>query len=221
VELQLHSNDWFVRHARKILHHRGADAEVHAGLRKILDENPDDTRKLRALWALHVTDGLSDADLTALLRHESEHIRSWSVQLLAEDRQVTDAALAEFARMAREDESALVRLYLSSALQRIEPQRRWDVVEGLASRAEDAEDQNLPLMVWYGMEPAVASDMRRSMEIALASPLPKVLPFTVRRIASEATSGALEILSEQLGLVEDAEKQAVILEGINQMMGDE
>ncbi|HUF09798.1 MAG TPA: HEAT repeat domain-containing protein, partial [Rhodothermales bacterium] len=192
---------------------------VHASLRKILSENPDDTRKLRALWALHVTGGLSDADLIALLKHESEHIRSWSIQLLAEDRQVTDAALAEFARMSREDNSALVRLYLASAMQRVEPQRRWAVVEGLTSRAEDAEDQNLPMMVWYAMEPAVPLDMSRSIEIALASPLPKVLPFTVRRIASDASSQALEILTEQLGVVEDAEKQAVILEGINQLMG--
>ena len=221
VELQLHRNDWYVRHARKILQHRGPDPEVHAALRRILDENPDVTRKLRALWALHVTGGLSDADLIALLKHEDENVRSWAVQLMAEDRQLSDAELDEFGRMGREDESALVRLYIASALQRVAPERRWKVVEALALRDEDAGDHNLPLMVWYAMEPAVTADMTRSMSLALASPFPNVLPFTVRRIAEEATSEALEILSMQLGLVEDAEKQAVILEGINRMMGEE
>jgi len=176
------------------------------------------TRKLRALWALHVTGGLSNADLITLLQHDSEHIRSWAVQLIAEDRQVPDAALDEFARMAREDGSALVRLYLASALQRIDVLARWDVLEGLVSREEDAVDRNLPLMTWYAFEPAVTTDLSRSMELALSSELPKILPFTVRRIASEDSDRALEILSGALGVVEYLEKQALILDGINQMM---
>lgn len=58
VHLQLHPNDWFVAHARRRLQERaaaGPDPAVHAGLREILGGNPDPTRKLRALWALHVT----------------------------------------------------------------------------------------------------------------------------------------------------------------------
>ncbi len=221
VALQLHANDWYVRHARRILQERGPDPDVHAGLRDILDENPDVTRKLRALWALHVTDGLSDADLLSLLRHDDENVRAWSIQLLAEDRNVPDDAVTEFARLAHEDESALVRLYLASALQRIDPERRWDVLGGLSSRTEDVEDQNLPLMIWYAMEPLVLADMRGSMEMALDSPLPRLLPFTVRRIASDATDEALEVLSEHIGLVDDAEQQATILEGINKMVAGE
>ena len=59
VELQLNRNDWYVRHARRILQERGPDPAVHAALKRILRDNPDVTRKLRALWALHVTDGLT------------------------------------------------------------------------------------------------------------------------------------------------------------------
>ena len=220
VELQLHANDWYVRHARRILQARGPNPAVHEGLRRILDENPDVTRKLRALWALHATEGLSDSDLLALLEHPDENVRSWSIQLLAEDSQVSDDALSVFARMSREDGSALVRLYLASALQRIEPERRWDVLAGLNVHAEDAEDQNLPLMTWYAMEPVVTDDMSRSLEIALSSELPPILPFTVRRIAAEATTEALEILSLGLGSVDDPEAQATILEGINQIVED-
>ena len=41
---------------------------VHAGLKRILREQTDPTRKLRALWALHVTGGLTEDDLLTLAR---------------------------------------------------------------------------------------------------------------------------------------------------------
>src|SRR5690349_6022608 len=52
VQLQLHENEWYVRHARRILQERGPDRAVHAALKRILAENPDAVRRLRALWAL-------------------------------------------------------------------------------------------------------------------------------------------------------------------------
>jgi hypothetical protein len=156
-----------------------------------------------------------------LLGHESEYIRSWSVQLLAEDRQVSDEALEAFAQAAREDESALVRVYLASALQRIEPARRWEVLEGLHGRAEDAEDQNIPLMTWYATEPVVALDMDRSLDLALSSELPRSLSFTVQRIAADDSQEALQILSERLGQIEQQEKKQIILDGINQIVQGE
>lgn len=221
VDLQLHPNDWYVRHARRILQSSGPDPAVHEGLRRIFDEHPDITRKLRALWALHVTDGLTESDLVANLTHEDENIRSWSVQLMAEDRDVSDSALEEFVRMAGDDSSALVRLHLASALQRIDPERRWDALFGLMGRTEDAGDHNLPLMIWYALEPAVPLDMGRALEAAYSSPLPQLFPYTVDRIASEGTDEALEILSERLAATEDAGAQAVILNGINGIVNGE
>ena len=40
------------------------------------------TRKLRAIWALHVTDGLTEADTIELVGHADEYVRSWAVFLL-------------------------------------------------------------------------------------------------------------------------------------------
>ncbi|MEK6247071.1 MAG: hypothetical protein N2C12_02760, partial [Planctomycetales bacterium] len=57
VEYQLHHNDWFVRHARRILQERSAEGQdmsaVHAELRRMFLTHTDVTRKLRALWALY------------------------------------------------------------------------------------------------------------------------------------------------------------------------
>lgn len=51
VNYQLHQNEWYVRTARLLLQERGANKRVHRALKKILNENPDVSRKLRALWA--------------------------------------------------------------------------------------------------------------------------------------------------------------------------
>src|SRR5690606_21957546 len=61
--------------------------------------------------------------------------------------------LAEFARMAAEDSSSLVRLVLSSTLQRMPFNLRPAIAAGLLSHKEDATDKNLPLMVWYALIP--------------------------------------------------------------------
>src|SRR5262249_17457803 len=64
ARLQLHRNDWWVRHARRLLQERAhagkLDAAVRPLLRKMLDGQADPTRKLRALWALYSIGGLDE-----------------------------------------------------------------------------------------------------------------------------------------------------------------
>ena len=54
VELQLHKNDWLVRHARPAAAGAASagklDPAATERLREILQTNPDPTRQLRALW---------------------------------------------------------------------------------------------------------------------------------------------------------------------------
>nr|MDQ3625064.1 dehydrogenase [Verrucomicrobiota bacterium] len=188
VQMQLHRNDWYVRHARRILQERGPNAEVHAGLGKILRENPDDTRQLRALWALHGTGGLTEPMLQSALKAPSEYVRAWAVQLACEDGQPSQALLTQFAGMAGKDPSPVVRLHLACAAQRIEIAQRWPILEALASHAEDANDRNLPLMLWYAAEPAVAADIARGADLLASCQIPKVQEFVTRRLAALATA---------------------------------
>lgn len=201
VRRQLHRNDWHVRHARRVLQERSAAGQemsaVHGALRAILAENPDVTRKLRALWALWVTEGIGDNDLTGLLSHPSEHLRSWAVTLLCEDREPPAPARTRFVELAAGDSSALVRLHLASALQRLAPAERWSLAEALLSRGEDDTDQNLPLMIWYGIEPLVHQDVRRFSRLITASRLTIPRRHIARRIASlpQPTDGLEEVLA--------------------------
>jgi putative membrane-bound dehydrogenase-like protein len=218
VEMQLHRNDWYVRHARRILQERGPDREVHAALMKILEQNPDVTRKLRALWALHVTGGLSEDLARRLLAHENEYVRSWAVYLLVEDRQASPKAIDQFGKMAAQDRSPLVRLYLASALQRIPAERRWDAVAALLARQEDAGDHNLPLMVWYAAEPLAAIDAPRALGLALDAKLPHIFSFTVQRIAALKTQDALRVLADRLAKTTDRDQQRDLVTALGEMV---
>ena len=60
VQLQLHPNDWFVRHARRILQERGPNPAVHKALAEVLTHDASPAHQLRALWALHATAGLTE-----------------------------------------------------------------------------------------------------------------------------------------------------------------
>jgi putative membrane-bound dehydrogenase-like protein len=215
INYQLHANDWYVRHARRILQERGPNPKVHRGLRRILLENPDETRRLRALWALHATRGLTEELGAELLDDKSEYIRAWTIQLLAEDRKPPPELLTKFNAMAQHDSSPIVRLYLASVLQRLVPAERWDIYLGLLRHAEDATDHNLPLMLWFGGEPLAFSDPARALQLARGTKLPGILNFTTRRIATLGTPEATALVATTLSASAAPEQQIEILSGLS------
>jgi putative membrane-bound dehydrogenase-like protein len=187
VRLQLHRNEWYVSHARRLLQERAAKGPVpavHEALRTMLRDNPDPTRRLRALWTLHVTGGLDAAARLALLDHPDEDIRAWTIQLELEERKLPEAASAKLARLAASDPSPVVRLYLAAGIRRLPPQRRVAVLEGLVGHAEDADDPNLPLVTWYAAEELAEADLPAAIGLLKHARIPLIREFMARRIAA-------------------------------------
>jgi putative membrane-bound dehydrogenase-like protein len=196
VNYQLNPNEWYVRQARTLLQERGPNRKVHKALKEILAKNPDATRKLRALWALHVTQGLTEKELTDLLSNENEYVRSWAIQLLAEDKTVAPETLKRLVTLAQNDNSALVRLYLASAMGRLEPAQRWDVLDALVQKTEDKDDHNLPLMLWYAAEPLALVDAKRLLQLGEKAKMPKLLPYTIQRVGAIGSDDSKKVLKE-------------------------
>jgi hypothetical protein len=180
-----------VRHARRILQERAAAGKLSESVRGLLSDlairhfNP--TRQLRAMWALHVTGGLPDDVITQLLQDDDEYVRAWTVQLaLDREKPKLTNLLPQFASMAASDKSQVVRLYLAAAMQRVPPEARWEVLEGLTQHSEDASDHNLPLMYWYAAEPLGDADPERALALGLScgKTVPLVRDFMIRRLAS-------------------------------------
>ena len=154
VKLQLHKNDWYVRHARRILQERAVAGKLAAGtipaLKAMLNDHPDVTRKLRALWALYSV-GNRDAAVIAAASDEPQ-VRAWGIRLLA-DSEPSAPEMSDLLARAAGSDSPVVRLALASALQRLPYDDRGPALLQLVGRAEDARDPNLPLMIWYAAEP--------------------------------------------------------------------
>jgi hypothetical protein len=103
----------------------------------------------------------------------------------------------------------MVRLYLASALQRTAPEKRWETVEALTQRAEDKDDHNLPLMLWYAFEPAVPGDINRAVDLAVKAKVPYILAHTIQRVDAINTpesEKALQGLQQRLGQMEHSQE---------------
>ena len=202
AQLQTSKSEWHARRARVILQSRAAgkklSPDVYKHLEEVFNSHPNADWRLRAMWTLHVTGGFTPGDLITSLESKDEYIRAWAVQLLTEDKSAPEAALTRFESMAAADPSAVVRLYLASALQRIPTSAAWRIGKALVSHGEDAADHNLPKMIWFGMESLVAGNPQQGLAVAMDSRIPLVAEYIARRVVdADATDELIAVLGSK------------------------
>jgi putative heme-binding domain-containing protein len=162
----------------------------------------------------------------ALLREKDEHLRVWAIRLLTDRwpmdsitgpmpgavHVIDDALIPEFEALARNDASGLVRLTLASTLQRMPVSNRAAIAAALVTRKEDAEDAQLPPMVWYGLIPVADANPISLVEVARVCEWPSTLKWITRNLASrmETNAAPLNALLSQAW----PGQRATILEGI-------
>ena len=212
VELQLSPNDFWVRRARLELAARGPDPAAREALRSILFHNRDVTRRLRALWALHGMGELDDRTLVRLLSDEAEELRGWAVQLALEGGEASSLMLSTLVRRAPREDSSQARLYMAAGLQRMPLEQRWSLAAQLVRHAEDAQDANVPLMLWWAIEPMAAADPRRAVELLRSTALPELAQRIARRVA--LGDAGLEPLVQALVIERDPARRRAALEGL-------
>jgi putative membrane-bound dehydrogenase-like protein len=230
VKLVPSKNEFLSRHARRVLQERAAERGLPPastdGLRKMLRDAPDTPARLRALWALHVTGGFDARTGIENLKSPDEWVRAWTIQLAFESqenlarliREANDQGLTadpDLQQLAESDPSPLVRLFIAAAAQRARSAEfRGDLLRRLAARGEDAADHNLPLMVWFALEPLVADHPWEALTAALEAKLPRILNFTTRRVAALGTVEARDMIADRLNGVDDPARQRDMLAGL-------
>ena len=187
---QLHRNDYYVRHARRLLQerfHAGIDIEdARRELFRMLDSGEHAVdRQLRFMWALHSSGGVGEKRLTALLNHGDEHVRSWAIRLIGEDGHPTKDQFRKISDLARDGVSRLVRLYVASTFPRFSEDQQWALAEELVTDFGYVSDQNLPYMIWYALLPLVESNPARALGLLSNCSDSQVYKNIVRRIASD------------------------------------
>ena len=199
TDLQANGKEWLARMARQELADRQATGgDVTAARPRLIEiMGHGEMERLRALWTLFTLDMAKGGLLTQLLDDPNESVRAWAIRLLtdawpldtvtgvsrAEGVAVPPERLERFVKMAREDQSGLVRLTLASTLGRMPIKLRFALAAALASRAGDAGDHNIPPLVWYGLIPTVQADPMAVVSIAAEGQLPQVRQWAARRFA--------------------------------------
>lgn len=225
MELHRHRNEWFARQARRALVEQvGTDAlaATQATLQRFVADEPDVVLKLRALHSYSVlrTDrSRISIFLMTQARHRDEHVRAWAIRLLTDAwpldtimgephpsavATVPDVVFRELVHAATKDDSALVRLVLTSTLQRLPLDRRLELAAPLAQHDVDADDHNLPLMLWYGVMPLAKSQPVALARFARSCQFPVTRQLIARRLAEsidEQPQAIDELLASGEGVV--------------------
>jgi putative heme-binding domain-containing protein len=155
LSLLKHPNKWQRFTAVRLLGER-ATAATREKLVSMTKQNEDGA--LEALWALHWRGWLDESLARSLLDHPDEHIRRWSVRLIGDQLRAEAATVERLARLAREETYVQVRSQLASTAKRLSAHAAAAVVTGLLSHDEDADDPQLPLLIWWAIEAHCAHD---------------------------------------------------------------
>ncbi len=164
---------------------------LQRAIHKAIEAERDPVCRLRLLWTAHAALTPADLDLQQVFAATTdEHLRVWQLRLALDQfaiggEHVPQKLAESLASVARDEESGLVQLYLASALQRLPLQQRWAIAEALCSHSQFAGDRTLPLMIWYGIEPAVARDRTRALELVAASQIPLIRQYVARRLTED------------------------------------
>src|SRR5680860_322854 len=213
VELQLSKSNWHARRARVILQYRAVQKALEgpavSRLNDLLAKDKNEDVRLAALWTLWITNNIGADKMVSLLADNYEYVRGWAIQFLVEDGQPSAKAMQTMTALAKNEPSPVVRRYLAGALQRIDKGDRWDIASALIQYQEDADDHNIPLMLWFGIEPLIADQPEKALVLAKQSEIPSLVQKIARRLVD---GNKMEPLIDVLG--EKSNVQTDLLNGM-------
>ena len=184
VALQESPSDWHARRARVILQGRAAAAGswrlTPRPAAPPVHRSANADWRLRAMWGC-TSPAAGRRAAGAVARRSGRIHPGLGDSTLTETGTPAGPVLEKFVQLARGDESAVVRLYLASALQRIDKAQRWPLATELMARDEDADDENIPKLVWLAIEPLVKDQPAFALERASQSNVPLISRFIARR----------------------------------------
>ncbi len=212
-----------------------ANDEVTAGIERrkrllieLVNGTVDGKLSLCGLWLGELTGNLSLKSLLSILgappsggpttdEDANIAISAWHVRLLADrlgELNATDVTKAAdaLASVARAKPDGLVELYLASALQQLPVDKRWPIAGPLAEDGRFANDRMLPLLLWYGIEPAVSRNTGQAIELAAGTKIPLLRENIARRLTLEIERdpGTVEALIELAASSDPAKAQSIV-----------
>jgi putative heme-binding domain-containing protein len=180
-------------------------------LKRLSEASEPRAVRLRAVWTLFACGLLDEQAVLALFHDPDPYVRGWAVQFIGDARQsLSSSALTHLESLAQRESDKVTRRYLASVLQRLPTEQRWGMLERLIAHPMDQYDQNLPSLVWFGMEPVVEESPLRALALARTSGSKPLCAFTVRRAA--ASPSGRDVLVTELGRGDGTTPDPFVLE---------
>ena len=151
------SNDWFRRAARQQLAER-RDTNTFARLRAQSLQSTNAALALPSLWALGASGGLDDSLASKLIQHPHPPVRAWTVRFLGDSKQLSPEMQPRLTALGRMEPSPQVRNQLACSAKRWPAPAAMSVVRELIRHAEDVNDPQIPLLLWWAIEDKLVSD---------------------------------------------------------------
>jgi putative heme-binding domain-containing protein len=137
---------------------------------------------------------LDDGLTSKLLRHFDPFVRLWTVRLLCDERCASPAIARELAQLAKVETSLEVRGQLVSSARRLPAKDCLSIVHNLLTHDQDADDNRLPMLLWWAIEATAENDREQVVGLFEDSalwnrPLVKqhILDKVMRRYAQAGT----------------------------------
>lgn len=214
------SNNWWVRMASQTavshgLLYKWSVANLKTLVSGFVDPKQDANSKLHSLQFYHASQNIEGRVDNLFLDEDNEAMLVESIKqpgLLHIEQEVLSKLTAS--------SSGLVRLHLASAMRKLPISSRYVIAKGLTAHAEDANDKQQPLMIWYGIEPGVMSQPNDAIALALSSKIPKVTKLITRRLTEEIekTPDPVESLLTVATKDENAAVRAEIVRGMSEAL---
>ena len=183
-------NEWYSRQARQLIQQRvAAGQDLTKAALKLMNTyrlTSSSATALRAMWTLNAIGSADEDWLLDQSNDKREHVRTWAIKLLCDQKALSKKTHERFIEMGSQDKAGLVQLQLASALQQLPLEDRWSLANALVSQDTFAKDPVFPLLVWYGINPAVTENRKAALELVAQCKIPKVRQFIARRLAGEA-----------------------------------
>ncbi len=224
ILLLSHPNDWYAREARRIFAER-REISVVPALTKFALESADQREALQGLWSIYVSGGFDDSLAIKTFASPHEYVRAWTIRLLGDAKRVTPTIQEQLVRLAREDQSVIVRSQLACTAKRLPATEGIAIVEQLLRHDADIEDVHVPLLLWWAIEDKAISDTQVVLRL-VESPMEwqrplmqrVILERLARRFAAEGTAPAFAACSKLFELAPTEGDVDLLLGGVLQAL---
>ena len=191
----MEKGDWSGRHARRVRQELLTDGDLSK--RSIASQIKCDTAA--QLLFTEGFEGNSEAQIAEALQSTHPDVLAQAI-LLATDSHRGTAHLSAIRKIASRPQSPNVLLSLAGCLQKIEATDRAELAFAMLGCAENAraiaDENNLTLMTWYGIEPIVVKEGMLKLPDATS----KLQQFAIRRLAYEIDANP-PVVESALGFI--------------------